>query len=242
MDIISTNEFTRMSDDEYRDYLKKKLKLNTEELNKLFKSTFFCLKKNLEKIANQPFIESLMSMQYDYLEEFDGEVDDYEYTKENSNLHQLNCDDGGGNFKCICGKKHLKYLNIFTHEKCEKKLVIGSSCIKQVSNLSQVYIENEVLTDKLVKFLEKTKKNEKEAKRKNTHNPCNKCKNFCIKKNYNYKEYLHNFYCKDCLICDSYILCNDCHKFIRAGEKKPIKNEFKDKCGRCWYLSNHKKS
>lgn len=213
---------------------------NKDELNKEFSKTFFCLKKNLEEINNQSLVDSLLSLDYKELVEFDEEFDDYEKIKEENDIYIKNC--GNNNFKCVCGKQHLKYLHIFTHDECDKNIIIGSSCVKEVEKLIEFYKENQEFVNFLTNLISQAKETEKVYRKKKTHKSCYKCGDLCVKLGYDYKFKHMTNYCRSCLLGKnkSWIKCNICfQKVIPASEKKPYGKGFKEMCGKCWYKSRN---
>ncbi len=216
---------------------------NKDELKEEFNKTFYCLKKNLEEINNQSLVDSLLSLDYKELVEFDKEFDDYEKMKEEQDIYIKN--QGVNNFKCICGKQHLKYLNIFSHNECDKNIIIGSSCVKEVEKLIDIYTDNQQFVNFLTELISEVKETEKSYMKKKTHKPCYKCGDLCIKLNYDYKFKHMNNYCRSCLLGKnkSWVKCKRCfQKVIPASQKKPFGTGFKDICGGCWHKDNREKS
>ncbi len=236
---------TNMNTSEFKQLIKNKLNISDEQLTKLFKSTLYSFKSELEQIGGQTFIDSLMDLSYDKMIEYDEEEDDYNSTKTNENIYEKNCKDEKECFLCICGKQHLKNLHIFNHNKTDKCIVIGSSCITQVEKLKNVYSENQALANKLGQIITKLKDNEKLAKKMKTHKPCAKCGDLCINKKGGYKYPHMNNYCRTCLLGKDkcWIKCSQCCvKLVKPSQPMPFGEGFKKICGSCWHHNNKDKS
>lgn len=232
--------------EKYKNELKQLLNINDEELAKKFKSTMWSFKKQIEEIGGEgDFIKSLLKLDYDDMVVYDKDEDNVDDTQICNHIDDRNvkdCKDEKA-FVCLCGKTHLKNLHLFTHEDCDKKLVIGSSCITQVEQLKDAYKSNKDLVLKLEGIIKKLKTSEKLL----THNPCKKCGDVCIKKNYEYKNPHQKNYCKDCLCGKSkcWIHCKTCYiKVLPASQplNSWTKGKFKEDCGKCWYNKNKHQS
>jgi hypothetical protein len=230
----------------YKQELKDLLNVSTEELDKMFKSTLYTFKAQMENIGGGDFLSSLMKLSYDQMVIYDKHTDCVDDIQSSNNIADINIKETANVdkcFMCLCGKSHLHNLHIFNHNDCEQKLVIGSTCIKQVEKLKDAYIENAELCQKLDVIITSLKSNEKLL----THKPCYKCGDLVIKKNYQYQKPHMMNYCKDCLCGKdkNFIHCSTCHiKVIPASQ--PINSwtqgKFKIDCGRCWYQKNKHQS
>ncbi len=227
--------------EKYKKELTQLLDISESELNAKFKSTLYSFKKQMEEINGDNFISSLMKLDYNKLIEYDEDLDSVTELANKNNIYDKNVDHDKDCFLCLCGKSHLKNLHLFDHEDTEDQILIGSSCIKQVANLQEAYVDNLALKNKLnelssdVKLAEKTRNNK----------PCYKCGNLCINKSTNYKFAHMNNYCRDCLVgkTHSFIKCSSCHnKVIPASQPLPYdKTKFKEICGKCWHRQNEHK-
>ena len=222
--------------------LKEKMNINDEQLGELFKSTMFSLMAKVKEIGGTDFITSIMNMDYDKMVKYD--PDDFKSVdaiQREENIDDVNIGnkDEKKNFKCLCGKPHLHKLNLFDHKNCDKKLVIGSTCIGQVEKLKEVYHENTELCNKLDTIISCCATSERLI----THKPCFKCGDLVIKKDYPYvKPHMMN-YCRECLVGKDKdeIHCGICkYKKIPASQplNKKTRDKFKDKCPSCWYAQN----
>jgi len=230
---------------QYKTELKNKLNINDEELGIMFKSTLYPLMARLEQIGGCDFIASLMKLDYDEMVVFCPDIESVRHFQSSNNIGDVNVksDDGEHKcFKCLCGKQHLINLHLFDHADCDNKLVIGSTCIKQIEKFKLVYSADQALCQKLDSILASLKTSEKLI----THKPCYKCNDLVIKKDYEYaKPDLMN-YCRDCLVGHdkNFIHCKMCkHRVIPASEPLPYDNKkFKEICKSCWYAQNKNKS
>ena len=222
----------------YKEELKHLLNYSDEELDATFKSTLYSFKKKMEDINNDDFITSLMKLRFNRLIEYDKEEDSPSTMKVQYNLYDKNVDMIKDCFLCLCGKSHLKYLYLFTHEDCDEELVIGSSCIQQVAKLQQAYKENQDLVEHLQEIIKEVKT----AEIMKNNKPCYKCNDYCIKKDVEYKFPHMKNYCKGCLVgkqCN-FVKCSRCNeKVIPASQPMPFdKTTFKEICGKCWHQVN----
>ena len=200
-----------------------------QELELEYNSTFIALKKNLLDISGiDDLIKSVLMLEYINNEKFE---DDYEgeateiidNNNIDSQLHWKN-----ENFRCLCGKSHLKNLNIFSLENKEKNIIIGSTCIDKIHILSKLHQNNEALINKITEILQlmdidTTKKENK---------PCLKCGEYLIKKKTDYKNPHRKNLCKICIIKNNYICCKDCPKKIKI---EYLRGTIKIRCKSCWW-------
>ena len=227
---------------DYREELKRLLKINDAELDNMFKSTLYSLKKNLEKITGENFIDSLMNLDYKELVIFNKHEDNLNLTAFQHDIYEKNINENKNCFLCLCGKSHLKKLHLFSHTKLiENQLIIGSSCIVQVSKLQKAYFDNLNLCKKLQGLVDDLTT----AERLNAYKSCYKCGDLCIRKDTDYKlEHMHN-YCRPCLLGknNNFIKCSNCDdKVIMASQPLPYdKNKFREICGMCWHRQNKNK-
>lgn len=234
-----------LTEEEFKDYLKEMLNITDAQVANMFSKTFYCLKRNLEKLTQQSLVNCLLSMDFRELVEYDPEVDDFQNTIDASNIHEVNCNHDHEDFLCICGQKHLKYLSIFEHNKLTENIIIGSKCITRIEQLKEIYFNHSQLIEKIDYFIERVNTGEKALKKEKTHKPCYKCKDICIKKDQNFENKLMEIYCKTCLIKPKRrsIRCKSCNvQSILAGEKISGNREgYKEICKFCWIQQNKTK-
>tara|TARA_R110000823_G_scaffold118370_6_gene242171 strand:- start:359 stop:1039 length:681 start_codon:yes stop_codon:yes gene_type:complete len=203
-------------------------KKTAEELELEFNKTFIALKKNLLDISNKTdLLDAICDLDYINNIHFDDDEDDP------IKLININNIDGDlhykkDNFKCLCGKTHLKNLNIFSLKNKEQNIIIGSTCIDRIHNLTSIHSKNIALINKITEILELididiTKKE---------NNPCLKCGDLAIKKKTDYKNPHRNHLCKTCIISNNYIYCKDCPKKINI---EYLRGTIKIRCKSCWF-------
>ena len=102
----------------------------TNEISSQFDTTYAPLLEGLKKLdPSCDLIQSLLKMNYIRLVIYGGgssrleEICSSHYIDRERNV----CRDKKGkkNFKCLCGKQHLKELNLFTHTEIEHRIIIG---------------------------------------------------------------------------------------------------------------------
>ena len=241
MEIYIKMEFI-LTEEEFKNYIKEELNISNKDVELMFSKTFYCLKRNLEKLTKQSLVNCLLSMDFREVVEYDKETDDFGNTINENNIHEINCNHEQEYFLCVCGQKHLKYLYVFKHNNLTENIVIGSKCIERIEQLKELYFNHILLIEKLEDIIEQVNTGEKALKKSKTHKPCYKCKDICIKKNQNFENKLMEIYCKSCLIGTRkiYIKCVSCKlKPVLAGQKiSPDKEGYKDLCGGCWFSQN----
>ena len=139
-------------------------------------------------------------------------------------------DEGEHNYKCICGKKHLIYLNLFSHDRVKKKIIIGSKCIRKVYEYKDFLNENPKFKAKLETWIHKINEYyfEKHYKK------CKCCKIPRINKKYEYKQDNKKFFCKDCSrkhLGELQNKCKDCGCWRKFKLKKNGKPKLR--CKKC---------
>ncbi len=91
-------------------------RLSTDELvegvNKLNNNTYKHLEQGAKRIFGKEILEMFWSCKYETQEEYEGETTQF-YEIENNYEIVEDCKDNiKHNFKCMCGKEHLKYCNM----------------------------------------------------------------------------------------------------------------------------------
>jgi hypothetical protein len=239
----STQKNSTMSDiAKYKKILMEKLNVNEDTIDKMFKSTLYSFKNQLEKLGQSSFIESLMKLEYKEMVEFKEDDDDFNTIKDDNDIHDVNVKPNKDCFVCLCGKQHLKNLHLFSHSNIDGKcLVIGSSCINQVEKIKKAYADNKELVKKLEKINGQIKNAEKLAKIKKDLKPCYRCGDMCLKKSSKTTHPHKKNYCVKCLVGKqkNFIKCNSCYiKVIPASKPLPFGNGFQEICSPCWHKKN----
>ena len=203
--------------------------LNQEELDKKCKKTLFLFKKQMEEIGGGNFLNSLSKLAHNKLRIYDKEEECVGSVAAAENISERNIHQANNNFVCLCGKQHLKNLHIFSHQDCDENIVIGSSCIKQVEMIADLYKDNVELFGKLTEILRKLK----EAEKVLSHNLCQGCENVWIPKNKKNVSYAwERDICKDCLSkYKTHWRCSRCPKWHKI--KKTMRGWNKI-CWQCW--------
>jgi hypothetical protein len=211
----------------------------TSEISSQFDTTYGPLLEGLKKLDPRcDLIQSLLKMNYIVLVSAgagDREVEklcNHYYIDRERNV----CIDKKGkkNFKCVCGKQHLKDLNLFTHTELEHRFIIGSACVRKLKDLKEVCGEYSELMVKIEEIMEKFGF----AQRKKEYRRCWSCRKHTIKRDYEYKEYLNKHFCKNCLVTrkkQHYIPCQCCKTEIpvmRTNDKKA----WRLLCKKCWWI------
>ena len=199
------------------------------ELEVEFSKTFIALKKNLIDISKtDDLLKVVCNLNYiNNVKYSDDEEDDPIKIIIDNNideeLHYRN-----ENFRCICGKTHLKNLNIFSLNKKDKNIIIGSTCIERIATLSNIYTKNIKLINKITEILQLIDIDII----KNENNPCLKCGDLSIKKKTEYKNPHRKNLCKTCIISNDCIFCKDCPKKISI---EYLRGTIKIRCKSCWW-------
>ena len=208
--------------------------ITREELNKRMRQTFVPLKKKLEEIGKCSMTDSIKDLTYKDFVDYNSAEEDLDSVQTQHNISEDNVSRKCEKFRCVCGKTHLKNLHLFTHKNKEDTIIIGSSCIEQLTILRDLYKDNEELAKRIDTIYLLMKKGE----RTKTHNKCITCKEYNInKKKINEGSPLEieikNKICRRCrdLVANK-IRCKDCMSWIEIS--KDYKGQVKRRCLECW--------
>jgi hypothetical protein len=134
-------------------------------------------------------------------------------------------------YKCICGKKHIKHINIFNWDNQEHDfcVIIGSKCIEHLGmyeGLCEEYPELSVRVNQWVNVI-------KEEVKKLTNKQCVCCKRYAVRKNYKYKDEKKNYWCKKCVYGD-FVKCVKCLRLRKYGFSQYYNKPYYE-CVECYY-------
>jgi len=222
-----------MNNDSNLNSIKTEQKKTAQELELEFSNTFIALKKNLLDISyRNDLLEAVCDLDYLDNVKYDEDEDD---PFKIINQHEIDCDlhFPKDNFKCLCGKTHLKNLNIFSLDGKDENIIIGSTCIDRIQNLTSIHTKNEKLLNKITEILQLIDVDIK----KNENKPCLKCGEYAIKKKTDYKNPHRNHLCKTCIINNNYIHCKECPKKIKI---EYLRGTIKIRCKSCWWKNRNK--
>jgi len=209
----------------------------TEEFDK----TYVPLMKGLKSLDEGTIIETILKLKWVKQYTYDKDVDEVEDICEHHHIDADRCVSKRGtidsNFKCICGKTHLKFLNMFNHTSLEERIIIGSMCLERLKVLSTLCGEHRELMDKIEEIMEAYGY----AERKREYRRCWCCRRYEIKRDYDYVEPLHHHFCRNCLVkrrSRFYISCSRCKCEIKVCKTKDGKN-WRLLCYKCWCRNNN---
>jgi ribosomal protein L32 len=194
--------------------------------------TWIKLKEGLESLVDSGTIEEAIEKLEFYTTANVNLMENWEHDNTISEI----CIGGHDNYKCLCGKQHLKLLHIFNVEGREDKYIIGSSCIDHIRRLREEYEDNLELLEKIGDISICCIKGEYDQK----HKACLRCGEMKIRKGYEYKKPFKKDFCGDCITNEGYFRCMDC-KYGRFGVEKDYQGNYKTLCKRCWYIRRIKK-
>lgn len=203
------------------------------------RETYIKLKHKIQSLdVNGSLVNSLLDLTHKHLEIYKKGEDNPETIINSYDIDEEECFDRHENhFKCLCGKRPLSVLHIFQHEQCEQNLIIGSECISHIKELGDLYTENARLTKKIKEIIEARDT----CARRRTHNKCKICKDLCIRKDYEYKNPWHRYFCSGCMYGKDKICCQGkfcCEKITIEPIKKNGKMTYKKLCKGCWKIEN----
>jgi len=233
------NLIENQNEQTYEDLLCNYIQSN-EKIRDKVKNTFICLKRNLEEIGKCGIVDSILKMEFIQQEEYisNEEDSDYEDFEDCVNrlpaIYQYNMNHSKECFRCICGKNHLKFLNLFTHNDLNtgENLIIGSSCIDNIRIIGKAYEENIELQEKIKSIVSKIE----DIEREKHYKKCLKCKDRTIRIDYEYKTPYRDKFCNKCIIAGNMITCNNCNKLIEINNNTYNK-AYKLQCRSCYFKS-----
>tara|TARA_R100000654_G_scaffold2545_3_gene9393 strand:+ start:1223 stop:1861 length:639 start_codon:yes stop_codon:yes gene_type:complete len=142
------------------------------------------------------------------------------------------CFDGiGENFMCLCGKPHLKILNICSYKSHQDTYLLGSECIERLKELDCMKVADPQLKSKLDSWINIIKEKSLERGKKK----CLTCGLKKVRKGYEYQDKRRKLFCKNCIKGD-YFKCPICKNWEKMKKEHALnfKGEVKDKCKTCW--------
>mgnify|MGYP003675030234 FL=1 len=204
--------------------------LLTENIEKDFNETYKRLLEGLKQIDGGDLIQSILKLGY-IKQIVAGEVEEDIQSWGIDIDRCVNISKGKKNINCLCGKKHLGILNIFSHTALENRIVIGNKCIEQLQELRKICGLHKNLLDKIDAIMDKYKFWD----RKRFYRRCRGCKKYEIKRDYEYTNPLNKHFCRFCLSTHKgrhYIPCEICLKPTPC--KRTTTNEWRLKCYDCY--------
>lgn len=193
--------------------------------------TYKRLSNGLKNWTDMEGFEALLKLTYKNFRYFD-EACDIENEFNICEGNKVYGDQGNiESYRCICGKKHIKHLNIFDWENKDRDycVIIGSKCINHIGmyeGLKEAHPELYMRVSEWVKTI-------KEETRKLECKECVCCKKLNVKKNYKYKDDKRNYWCKNCLYGD-YVKCVKCMSLRKYGFSEYYNKPYYE-CVECYY-------
>jgi hypothetical protein len=194
--------------------------------------TWIKLKEGLESLVDSGTLEEAIEKLEFYTTANVNLMENWEHDNTISEI----CIGGHDNYKCLCGKQHLKLLHIFNVDGREDKYIIGSSCIDHIRRLREEYEDNQELMDKICEISGFCLHGEYALK----HKACLRCGERAIRIGYDYKQKLRKDFCSDCLTKGDMLRCMDC-RYRSIQIEKDYKGCYKRLCKRCWCMRRIKK-
>ena len=124
-----------------------------EVANNLQDNTYKNLENGAKKIFNKEILEMFWECKYEHQEEYNKDITGIDWINIDSKYEIVeDCKDNVKyNFKCMCGKEHLKYCNVIGYR--GQHFLLGSECIKTLERYIRIKAEKPLLAKKIEKWV-----------------------------------------------------------------------------------------